>query len=159
MIDAERVQDRRLQIVDGHRIGHDVVAEVVGLAQHDAALHAAAGHPHAEVSRMMIAPVVHVGQLALAEDRPPELSTPHDQRVVEQAALLQVRDERRRRLIRALALQRQIARQILVLIPAAVIELDEADVALRQPPRQQTVGRVGARLPRFRTVHLEDGVG
>ena len=108
---------------------------------------------------MMIAAVVRVGQLALAEHRAAELAAPDDQRVVEQAALLQIGDERRRRLIRALALQREIARQIVVLIPAAMIELDEAHVALGEPPRQQAVGGVRARLARLRAVHLEDRVG
>ena len=49
VIDAERAQDRRVEIVDMDRILHDVVAEVVGLAVRDAALDAAAGHPDAEV--------------------------------------------------------------------------------------------------------------
>ena len=41
----------------------------------------------------------------------------------------------------SLALQRDVARQVAVLIPAAVIELDEAHVALGQPPREQAVAR------------------
>ena len=41
---------------------------------------------------MMIAAVVGVGQLALAVDRAAELAAPDDQRVVEQAALLEVGD-------------------------------------------------------------------
>ena len=36
--------------------------------------------------------------------------------------------------------------QILVLVPAAVIELDEAHVALGEPAREQAVGRVGSGL-------------
>ena len=40
-----------------------------------------------------------------------------------------------------------------------MIELDEADVPLRQPPREQAVRRVRAGLPRLRSVHLEDRVG
>ena len=45
----------------------------------------------------MVAAVVVCRQLALAVDRAAELAAPDDQRVVEQAALLQVLDQRRRR--------------------------------------------------------------
>ena len=38
MIDAERAQDRRVEIVDVYRIFDDVVAEVVGLAVDEASL-------------------------------------------------------------------------------------------------------------------------
>ena len=58
-------------------------------------LDAAAGQPDGEAARMMVAAVVVGGQLALAVDGPAELAAPDDQRVVEQAALLQVRDQRR----------------------------------------------------------------
>ena len=43
---------------------------------------------------MMVAAVVVRGQLALAVDRAAELAAPDDERVVEQAALLQVLDQR-----------------------------------------------------------------
>ena len=46
-----------------------------------------------------------------------------------------------------------------MLIPALVIELDEAHVALGEAPGQQAVGGVGPRLARLLTVELEDAVG
>src|SRR5207344_2628889 len=55
VINAQRPKDRGVQIVDMHRILRDVVAEVVGLAVRNAALHAAAGHPDAEGSAVMVA--------------------------------------------------------------------------------------------------------
>ena len=42
VVDPEQVHDRRLQIPDVHRVLHDVVREVVGLAVDDAALDSAA---------------------------------------------------------------------------------------------------------------------
>ena len=66
----------------------DVVAEVVGLAVDRAALRAAAGHPHGEAARVMVAAVVLVGQAALRVDRAAEFAAPDDERVVEHAALL-----------------------------------------------------------------------
>ena len=109
----------------------DVVAEVVGLAEHEARLDAAARHPHGEAARMVVAPVIGVGQLALAVDGAPELAAPDHQRIVEQPALLQVLNQRGGGLIHALGLQREVARQVVVLVPAAVIELDEAHVRVR----------------------------
>ena len=46
-------------------------------------------------------------------------------------------------------------RQVAVLVPAAVVELDEAHAALGQPPRQQAVGGEGAGLARVGAVQLE----
>jgi hypothetical protein len=63
-----------------------------------------------------------------------------------------------RGLIGAPALQREVARQVFVLVPAAVIELDEPDVALGQPTGQQAIRSVSTGLPRVRPVHLESGV-
>ena len=54
---------------------------------------------------MMVAAVIGVRQLALAIDRAAEFAAPDHQRVVQQAALLQVLDQRRRGLVDALALQ------------------------------------------------------
>ena len=51
VIDAERVQDGGLQVVDGHRIRHDVVAELVGLAEHEPALRCRRRPPTCRSSR------------------------------------------------------------------------------------------------------------
>ena len=112
--------------------GHfdDVVAVIVGFADADARLGAAAGHPHRKAARVVVAPVVGGRQFALAVDRPTELPTPNDQRILEQASLLEVLYQRRRGLVGCLALQGDVARKIVVLIPAAVVELDESHVAL-----------------------------
>ena len=64
-------------------------------AEGDARLDAAAGQPHREGVGMMVAAVV----AALDHRRAAELAAPDDERVVEQAALLQVLDERRAGLV------------------------------------------------------------
>jgi len=43
-------------------------------------------------------------------------------------------------------LQRDVSRQVVVLIPAAMIELNEAHAALGQPPREETIGGIGSGL-------------
>src|SRR5205809_6645652 len=87
----------------------DVVAEIVGTAVFDAALNAAAGEPDREAAAVMVAPHVRIAQLPLAEDRPAKFRVEQDQRILEQAALLEVLDERRRRLIDVVALIGQLA--------------------------------------------------
>ena len=94
----------------------------------------------------MVATVVFFGQRALRVDRAAELAAPDDQRVVQHTALLQILNQRGRWLVRLQALAANLLRQIAVLIPTAMEELDEAHAALGQAARQNAVGRVGSRL-------------
>ena len=69
--------------------------------------------------------------------------------------MLQVQDQPRRSLVHAFGLQGNIPGQVVVLIPASVIELDEAHAALGQPTRQQAVGGVRPGFPRVGSIELE----
>ena len=124
-----------------------VVAELVGRAVGDAALDAAAGQPHREALDVVVAAV------ALGHRRAAELAAPDDERVVEHAALLQVLDQRRRRPGRPpRALIAMSPLMPAVMVPVAVVELDEAHAALGQAAGQQAVGRERAvARPRCRT--------
>ena len=95
VIDTHTLQDGRLHIVDVHGIRGDVVRVLVRLADHGAALDAAAGHPHAEVARMMIATVVGFGETALTVNGASELAAPDDKCVVEQSTLFEVEHKSR----------------------------------------------------------------
>ena len=64
-----------------------LVADLVGLAVVDAALHAAAGQPGGEAVRVVVAARLVAG---LGDRQPAELAPPDHQRLVEQPALLQV---------------------------------------------------------------------
>ena len=64
--------------------------------------------------------------------RAPELAAPEHDRVLQQAALLQVHDQRGGGLIGVAALQFQLRVQVAVLIPAGVHQLHKADAALDQ---------------------------
>ena len=105
---------------------------------------------------MMVAPVLGHVQTTLRVNRPPELAAPDHQCLIEHPALLEVGDQRGGRLVHITALQRQIARQVAVLIPAAMVQLDEAHAALGQAPGQQTIRRVRARLTRVRAVQIKN---
>src|SRR5207245_2506207 len=58
VVDAQAVQQRRLQVVDVHRVADDVVAVVVRRAVHNARPNTAAGQPHREAAAVVVAAVV-----------------------------------------------------------------------------------------------------
>src|SRR5262249_54108668 len=105
------------------------------LAEGDAALDAAAGEPDREAARVVVAAVVGGRQRALAVNGAAELAAPDNQRVLEQAPLLEILDESRRGAIGVGTLAGDLLGQTRVLVPAAVEELDEADAALGQAAR------------------------
>src|SRR5262245_33205431 len=78
VIDAQTVQDRRIEGVDVNWLVDDVVAEVVGLAVGNSTLDAAASQPHAEIARVMVAAVVSLGESPLRINRAAEFAPPHD---------------------------------------------------------------------------------
>src|SRR3954470_14298989 len=81
----QQVQDRRVQVVDVNLVGGGVPAVVVGGAVPVARLDAAAGEPHGETVRVVVAAVVVLGGRGSAE-----FAAPPHQRVVEQAPGLEV---------------------------------------------------------------------
>src|SRR5688572_8888448 len=135
VIDAERAQNRRVEIVDVYRIFDDVVAEVVGLAVDEASLDAAPRQPDAEVAAVMV-PAVVTFEGALSERRPPEFRSEYHERIVQHAALLQVRDQPGGRLVNGGARSRQKTRDAEMMVPSQLHHHSEAHVALRQAPRE-----------------------
>lgn len=120
VVDAKAVQQRCVQVVHVHWITCDVVAIIIRLAKRHARPDAAAREPDRETSRMMVAAVVLLREIPLAIDRASELATPHHQRVVEQAALLEVLDQRGTWLVGVPALARELRRQLRMLIPSTM---------------------------------------
>ena len=104
---------------------------------------------------MMVAAVVTP---PLHHRRAAELAPPDDQRVFQQPALLQVRDQGGTRLIGDLAICLDVVRQVAVLIPRLMKDLHKPDPALQQPARQQA--RIGERrLARLGAVQIENMLG
>src|SRR5438552_4285524 len=137
VVDTEAIQEGRMQIMDVHRFSHNVVAIAVSIAKGETPFDPAAGEPHREAAWMMVPPVVVLRELSLTVNRPAEFAAPHDQRVLQQPALFQVLNQSSGSLVGTFALKGQVARQIVVLIPSAVVELDKPDVAFGQASRQQ----------------------
>ena len=120
-------------------------------------LDAAAGEPDGEAAAVVVAAHAGIAELPLAEDGAAELGGEDDERVFEQAALLQVLDQRGGGLVDVAALVRELARDGDVLVPAAMEELHEADAALEQAAGEQAVGGVAAGLAHLGAVGLERG--
>ena len=146
-----------MQVAQVDRVFRDVVAEIVGRAVGHAALHAAAGEPDGERAAVMVAAHRGIAELALAEDGAAELRGEDHERVIQQAALLEILHERGCRLVDVVALIGELARNRDVLIPAAVKKLNETHIALEQAAREQAVGGVGAGLPHLGAVGVERG--
>src|SRR2546421_1396941 len=123
-----------MQVVNVDLTLHDVVTIVVGFSVSDSRFDSAAGQPHRKTAWMVIAPIVVVSQLALAIHRSPKLAAPDNECVVEHPALFQILYQRRASLIGVLRLPAKLLRQICVLIPAAMKQLDESHAALGEAP-------------------------
>ena len=131
---------------------HRGVTQLVRRAIDRAALHAAATEEHRETLHVMVATGATL--VRLRHRRAPELAAPHDERVVEHPALLEVRDERGGRAVHVGGVALDELHQVVVMVPVAVIKLDETHAALRQSPREQAVRRERA-IARFAPVGVE----
>src|SRR5437867_9893493 len=130
------MKDGSVQIVYMNRILGDIIAIVIGLAERDSGLDAAARQPDGKAAGMMIATVLVRGQLALTINRAPEFSAPDNQRVLQEAPLFQVLDERGARLVGIAALACDLFGQLVVLVPAPVEQLNEPDAAFHEAAGQ-----------------------
>src|SRR4029079_10305358 len=112
MINAHLMKNRRVDIANMDGITNDIVAEIIRFAEDRSAADAAATHPHRVPARMMISSIIIRAQFTLTIDRAAELAAPDDQRLIQQTALLQIKNECFARLVHVATLQRQVARQI-----------------------------------------------
>src|SRR3989337_1278776 len=85
MVDAQLMQDRRMEIVNRHAVLYGAETEVVGRTVSHAALDAAAGHEHREAIGVVIAAIP-----ALRHRRAAKFAAPHHEGFVEQTAPLQI---------------------------------------------------------------------
>ena len=147
VVDAAKVKDRRLHVVDVDRVLRDVPAVLVGLAVHVTGLDAAAGEPP-RVGPAEVVTAARLLRVTLAERGPAELAAPDHERVFEHAALLEVADERGRGPLGVDALLFELREQVVVLVPTRVHELHEAHPVLEQPAGDQAVVRVSTLVER-----------
>src|SRR5262245_27897999 len=109
-------------------------AILVGSAVGKARFYARAGEPHRVTRNIVIAPIRPLGAGLAAE-----LAAEEHERLIEQAAPLQVVEKCRRRLIdRGTAIDQTLV-QVIVMVPARLTDLDKAHARLAQPPGHQAL--------------------
>ena len=127
------VKEGGVDIAEGDGAGRRLGADSVGSADHLPMPHSTAG----EEGAVDLWPVVAADDVADLR-RPPELPPHHDRTVVGEPAGVEILDERRQRLVKhgkilRLALEDRIARAA-VPVPLAVVEGDDANPGLDEPP-------------------------
>ena len=120
VVDAETMQDRGIEVVDVAWVCDNVVTEVIGLAVCDSTLNAAPSQPHAEVARVVVASVILRGQCSLRVDCATKLTAPDHESAIEKSAAFEVCKQCGCRLVGVVALRRDVAGQVAVLIPTAM---------------------------------------
>ena len=139
VIEAQQVQDRRVQVVDVDLVLDGVVAVVVGRAVAEAALDAAAGQPHREALRVVVAAVVPPCAVGVRPNSPPQRTSVSSSRPRAFRSVQQAGD----RLVDLAGVLRVALLEVAVLVPlhvrVAVRDLHEAHAALGEPAGQQAL--------------------
>ena len=143
VVQAELVEDRRVQVVHVDFVLDREVAEVVGLAIREAGFEAAASEQHGKTRGVMVA----ARAVFLGVGRAAKLAAPPHDRVFEQPARLQIAEEAGDGFVDAHGMV-LVLRQIGVLVPrgivrvVGVVDLDETHAALREASRHETLATV-----------------
>jgi len=124
VVQTHQMQDGCLDIVNAHRFAGWAEAEFIGAANRHSGTNAAPCHEH----RVGV-DVVVAADLALlpnfAHRRAAKFATPDHEGPIQQAALLQVANQRRRGLVDLAGDGLQRSSQVFVVVPIGVIELNE----------------------------------
>ena len=152
MVETEQVQNRGMQIVQVRPVFHRFEPQFIGRSITQPAPHASPREPHAEAVGVVIPPRL---PLPLAERHPPELPAPDHEGAFEQAALLEVGQQRGDRLIHLARMLPVVGLDALVRIPglfempAPRVQLHKPHSPLHQPAGDQAVPPklVGRSLP------------
>src|SRR5437879_919937 len=120
VVEAEEVQDRRMQVMQVRLAFSGRAGKRIACAMAEAALHSAARNPHRKAA-IVVVPSIAV----LAGGGAAELAAPDEQRVFEQPALLEIRDQRGDGLIDLLRVGFDAFLQAVMMVPVAVPQLDE----------------------------------
>ena len=145
MVDAELVKDSCLDIMNVDWVFYYVESEVVRNPVNVPFLDSSSSHPHRKGLPMVIASVgIRLG-IALSVDRSSEFTSPNNQGIVKQSSLFQVHNKRRARLVRVTGGDRKPFFYTSMMIPPAVVELNESNPSFSEAPRHDAIGREGAR--------------
>ena len=130
VVDTELVEHGGVEIVDGEDVFDCGISELVGRAVGDAGFDAATGHPDGETFDVVITAT------ALRHGRASEFPAPDDKGLVEHSALFEVSQECGGGLIHSFCHTSDGIFDTSVVIPASMIELNEAHAAFRETSRE-----------------------
>src|SRR5207253_2162867 len=142
MIESHQVKDRRVQIGNVVPVLNAFEAEFVRGANGLTAANTRAGKPHREAEPVVVSPGLSD---ALAGGSSAKLAAPDEQRLVPQAAALEVSHQSADGAVGFGGVRFVVGDAIVVAVPGrldvatARVELHETDAALDQPPRGQTL--------------------
>jgi len=91
MIDAQKMHDGSLKIVDMNGFFSYIVAKIIGFTVGHSFFDPTSCHPGTKAFRMMVPPIIGFGQCPLRITSPAKFSAPDHQGFVQETALLQVR--------------------------------------------------------------------
>ena len=81
-----------------------------------------------------------------AQGSPSKFRTPHYERRIEQTSFFEVFEQRGNRLVGHRGIEAKLSIEIGMVVPRCMVNVHEADTALYEPARQQTIPREGAKL-------------
>jgi len=134
MIQSEEVKDRRMPVMDLDLSRDRFVAMLVGLPVGVAALHASSRHPH-RVAFVIVISSIGIGRMR----RPPKLSAPDHERVLEHVPPLEIFEQTGDGLVRLSAVLPESRFDIRVLIPAPMSQFDKTNTRLRKATGEQAL--------------------
>ena len=126
VIETHQVQDCRIEIVNMHRVAHDVESKLVGFTVGHSRSDAASCQPNGVRSIVMVATII----ASLNHRGSAEFTAPYHQCIFEQAALLEVLDERGSCLICIVAISGESGLQSSMLVPRLVEQLNKTNSPL-----------------------------
>ena len=136
MVDSKQVQHGGVQVSYVDDVPDRRIAEFIGFPIGHATPDAAPGHPHREALHVVIAAST---ALALEHGCAPEFASPYNQGLLEHSALLEISQQGPGGLVGETAAGIHVFHQSTVMIPAPVIELDEAHALFCQATCEQAV--------------------
>ena len=146
MVKSQKMQEGRVEVMNVDLALNDSEAELVGCPVNVSSRQSGPGHPHREGVNVVVAsdglPVLPHGSTA-------KLSSPDHQGLVEHAAFLEVKDQGSAGLVGRPAdffkvVVESFARPPMA-VPIGMVELDETDSTLHQPPGEEAIGSVRLR--------------
>lgn len=152
VVESQQMQQRRIQVVHMHRVLCHVETEFVGRSIGNARFDTSTREPQTETAVVMVSAVI----APLHHRCPSELSTPNDQRILQQPSLLQIFDQCGTRLIRIECILLHPRGQSTMLVPGLMKELNESYPTFDESSGNQTIAGKIRRVDVFDAVEFQD---